>query len=200
MPSLAGPKSRAQLASFTRLDDGAFCRVISASLWAPPTPSKQATPGQPAAPKQVVQLALRTVSWHLLCHWPLACLFFCLPRLTEHLFLPWCWTGTHTHTHTWHGHGAIWLAGREIYTRRAILLRSVPPVVERAREESSQASIYAASSSSAHQQTRAAQKAVVFPFRMNHIPSHPSPSQSTRPQPSRQAARKGHHAAGTSSA
>ena len=63
-----------------------------------------------------------------------------------------------------------------------VLLRSVPPVVERAREESSQASIYAASSSSAHQQTRAAQKAVVFPFRMNHIPSHPSPSQSTRPQ------------------
>lgn len=39
MPSLAGPKSRAHLASFARLDDGAFCRVISASfkLWAPPT-------------------------------------------------------------------------------------------------------------------------------------------------------------------
>lgn len=88
MPSLAGLKSRAQLASFTRLDDGAFCRVISASLWAPPTPV--ATPGQPAAPKQMVQLALRTVSWHLLCHWPLACLFFCLSRLTEHLFLPLC--------------------------------------------------------------------------------------------------------------
>ena len=55
MPSLAGPISRAQLASFTRLDDGAFCRVISASLWAPPTPV--ATPGQPAAPNK----------W---CSWP----------------------------------------------------------------------------------------------------------------------------------
>ena len=38
MPSLAGLKSRAHLASFARLEDGAFCRVISASLWAPPRP------------------------------------------------------------------------------------------------------------------------------------------------------------------
>lgn len=44
MPSLAGPKSRAHLASFARLDDGAFCRVISASfkLWAPPTYASRA--------------------------------------------------------------------------------------------------------------------------------------------------------------
>ena len=113
MPSLAGPISRAQLASFTRLDDGAFCRVISASLWAPPTPV--ATPGQPAAPKQVVQLALRTVSWHLLCHWPLVCLFFSLASPNT------CSSHCARQART-HGHGAIWLAGRrprEIYTRAA---------------------------------------------------------------------------------
>ena len=122
MPSLAGPKSRAQLASFTRLDDGAFCRVISASLWAPPTPSKQATPGQPAAPKQVVQLALRVVSWHLLCHWPLASLFS-FSLASPNTCSSHCAGQAHTHGH---GHGAIWLAGREIYTRRASLAKKCP--------------------------------------------------------------------------
>ena len=90
MPSLAGPKSRAHLASFTRLDDGAFCRVISAACGHHTTP---------AAPLVWVQLALRMVSWHLLCHWPIACVFFAssphrtpVPPivLDRHIHMAWC--------------------------------------------------------------------------------------------------------------
>jgi hypothetical protein len=87
MPSLAGPKSRAQLASFTRLDDGAFCRVISASLWAPLRQQRQLHHLFGCSWRFVM------VSWALLCHWPLAWPFFSF-RLTEHMFSPFSWTGT----------------------------------------------------------------------------------------------------------
>jgi hypothetical protein len=100
MPSLAGPKSRAQLASFTRLDDGAFCRVISASLWAPHDASCTTCLGAAGASAAsygqlapVLPLAARVS-------------FFWPHHHTEHLFLPLSWTGTYT----WPG--AICLAGR----------------------------------------------------------------------------------------
>ena len=97
MPSLAGPKSRAHLASFARLDDGAFCRVISASfkLWAPPTYASREE-------QSCTQTSGAAGAWYgqLAPALPLAARvpFFSPHHHTEHLFPPIVLdTGTRTH-------------------------------------------------------------------------------------------------------
>lgn len=198
MPSLAGPKSRAHLASFARLDDGAFCRVILASfkLWAPPTYASRAE--------------LHPNKW---CSWRLVwsagtcsaigrSRAFFLSRLIttpKTCSLPLSWTGTRTHDLLRYALRAGVLVRLIIPPRNC---RSGGPVVERPKRNLARRR--STPQARALPSADAPPQKAVFPSAgMNHLHTQrcrPAQAAAHDRKPSRQAARKGHHAAGTSSA